>query len=299
MSRAGHVGLILLTMATLVGVLGLDAVGQHRRPGSVSIGEPNEGKLLRGARLPQRGRGFYSNPKRPNAGAVYGTDETISVLTLAGADVDRQAPGATLYINDISLPEGGSIPHHGSHRVGRDADLLFFAFDGAGAVAEPVCIPFDAGGKAVWDRGTPRDPSDDEPRVFDVRRNWLVVRSLVEDPDGNVQRIYVAEHIRTLLLSHAREAGAPAWTIERAGDLMCEPGPPHDDHFHVRLFCTAEDYRLGCRDKWPLYPWRRTELARVGLTDPRLVVPEKRRSRGPVRRPAGPPSKSPGRFWCP
>ena len=152
-------------------------------------------------------------------------------------------------------------------------------------------------GKATWDRDTPKNKADDKARVFDTRRNWLVVRSMVENKRLAVQRIYVAEVIRTRLLDWARANDQPAWVIERAGDLMCQPGPPHDDHFHVRVFCSREDYGYGCRDAWPLYPWRRTELAASGLTKPGLRKFVRRRR--PKRRSKRPPRKGPGRQWCP
>ncbi len=294
-ARAGA-ALAAMVLALTMFALG-DASGERGRPGSISRGTPNKGELIHGRRLPEKGRGFYSNPKRPNQTAVFGTDEIIRMLVDAGADLDRWAPGATLYINDISFAEGGPIPHHASHRAGRDADLMFFSLDADGDVAEPICIPYDAEGRAVWDNDTPADPSDDEPRTFDVRRNWLVVRSMVENDEANVQRIYVAEHIRALLLDYARAHDQPTWVIERAGDMMCQPGPPHDDHFHVRIFCSAEDYRQGCRDKWPMFPWRRTELAQLGITDPRLTRPRLRRRR--PRESPHPPAPMSGRCWCP
>ncbi len=299
MSSPWKLVLVIVVSSCVVAALSYEVTGEQRRSGSVSIGTSSKGKLLRGARLPDRGTGFYSNPKRPNATAVWGTDEMIAALVKAGSDVERRASGATLYINDIGYAEGGRIPHHLSHQAGRDADLLFYAFDGKGKAVDPECIPFDAEGKAVWDNETPDDDTDDEPRRFDAHRNWHAVRSLVENDDANVQRIFVAEHIRTLLLDHAREIGQPAWIIERAGDVMCQPGPPHDDHFHIRIFSTLEDYRRGCRDRWPLYPWRRTELALQGLKDPVLSRPSKRRRPRRKAKTTPPPRRRERRLWCP
>lgn len=297
--RSSLATLFLVTIGvTLITLMATVEVSGERGRGSVSIGHPNKGKLWNGARLPEKGRGFYSNPARPNGTAVWGTDEMIDLLKTVGAEVDGRAPGATLYINDIGFFEGGRISHHHSHRAGRDADLLFYMFDVRGEVAAPVCIPFDGEGRATWDSGTPADPSDDQEMVFDTRRNWAVVRSLVEHDEGNVQRIYLSEALRELLLGHARDHGEPAWVIERADELMCEPGSPHDDHFHVRIFCSAEDYRRGCRDAWPMYPWRRTELALLGIPSPKLVRSSRGRS---SKRTHGPPPRPPEgeRLWCP
>jgi penicillin-insensitive murein DD-endopeptidase len=278
----------------------LEVSGEQGRRGSTSVGNPNDGSLVNGAKLPAAGPGFYSNPARPNATAIFGTDEMIHTLTAAGASVEARAPGARLFVNDIGFRLGGTISHHGSHEAGRDADLLFYAFDASGAVADPVCVRFDGEGKARRTRRAARDGGVDDGLVFDDQRNWLVVRALVEDDEANVQRIFVAETLRARLLQYAATHDEPAWVVERAGDLMCEPETPHDDHFHVRIYCTAEDYRLGCRDTWPLFPWYRTALAALGLSDPQLRPPARSapRSRAPVVS-KRPPRPRPGRLWCP
>jgi penicillin-insensitive murein DD-endopeptidase len=275
--------------------------GERRRRASTSLGSPNDGSLRDAARLPASGLGFYSNPARPNATAIFGTDEMIDALVTAGADVEARAPGAKLFINDIGFESGGAISHHGSHEAGRDADLLFYTLDADDAVIDPLCVPFDAEGKAsLTRRSTLKGTRVTETRTFDDRRNWLVVRSLVENRRAAVQRIFVAERIRARLLVYAADQGEPGWIIERAGDVMCQPETPHDDHFHVRIYCSAEDYRLGCRDTWPLFPWYRTELAALELIDPQLRAPLRsashRRSPPASARPSHPVT---GRLWCP
>ena len=279
-----------------LGVLSLDyGSAAAEGAGSLSLGNPNDGSLVRGVRLPDRGPGFYSNPHSPNPDAKYGTDETIRAIARVGLDLERWAPGATLYVNDIGFREGGPISRHQSHRAGRDADFLFYMNDLAGNVARPKGVRFDGSGAGTWNAGTPADPSDDRRLVFDTRRNWLVVRSLLENDDARLQRVFVSEGLRSLMLDWARENGEPDWVLERAADVMCEPATPHDDHFHIRLFCTADDYRQGCRDTWPLYPWRRTQLAARGLLEVELGL------RPPTKsgRPARPRLNTPGRLWCP
>lgn len=293
--RSWPVAFAAVALAAVGVVTALEVSGEQGRRRSTSVGHPNEGSIVDAAKLPAAGPGYFSNPARPNATAIYGTDEMIRALTTTGADVEARAPGARLFINDISFREGGEISHHGSHEAGRDADLLFYAFDAAGAVADPICVRFDGEGRAR----RPGRSAPDGTLIFDDQRNWLVVRSLVENDAARVQRIFVAEVIRARLLEWAAAHGEPAWAIERAGDLMCEPETPHDDHFHIRVYCTAEDYRLGCRDTWPLFPWYRTELAALGLTDPQLRPPLRRgpRPRAPASK--RPPRPRPGRLWCP
>ena len=271
--------------------------GQQGRTGSVSVGNPNDGKLVGGVRLPDRGPGYASNPGTTNRDAKYGTDELVEAIRKIGADVERLAPGATLVVNDLGLENGGPIPHHQSHQAGRDVDILFYLLDPAGHVVRPRAVHIDRAGQGVFDGLTRDDPSDDTKVVLDVRRNWIVLRSLVESSDAALQRVFVSEGVRALLIEHARAERQPAWIIERAGEVMCEPEVPHDDHFHVRLFCTDADYRLGCRDSWPIYPWRRSEMAAVGLADLETAI---RRPLPPGRRHRRPhPRRSPGRLWCP
>jgi penicillin-insensitive murein endopeptidase len=261
------------------------------REGAVSLGQANDGRLLRGVRLPDRGVGFSSIPAAPDHDARWGTEELVKAVIRIGADLERRAPAATLIVGDLSLPEGGPSPRHESHQAGRDVDLLFYAFNPEGQVVRPRAVNFDGEGNEV------RRPGDGErpPRVFDTGRNWLILRSLIENQEAHLQRVLVSEPLRELLLGWAREQGEPSWIVERAGEVMCSSWSPHSNHFHVRLFCTAEDYGQGCRDEWPLYPWRRTELAARGIFAPEVVEdPNQRRPR--ARRWLT--SRSTGRLWC-
>ncbi len=101
---------------------------------------------------------------------------------------------------------------------------------------------------------------------IDLPRTWLFVQALLEhDGSSPVQRIYVVEHLRTMLLEHARESGAPEAIMRRFAELTCQPSYPHDDHFHIRFFCSPEDIDGGCQDAGPIYRWRRAELREQGV----------------------------------
>jgi murein endopeptidase len=76
-----------------------------------------------------------------------------------------------------------------------------------------------------------------------------------------VQRIFVVEHVRAMLLAEAERARAPRAIVQRFADVSCQPGYPHDDHLHVRWYCSFEDLQQGCEDLAPQYPWRAAELA--------------------------------------
>ena len=235
-------------------------------PGSVStsIGGPNDGRLEGAVALPLRGPGFRFNPRRAEE-ARYGAVEMVQALIAAAARVERELPGGELTINDLGYQEGGPIPHHGSHRAGRDVDTLFYLLDRSGHPFPSVGAPIDPRGEGTDYRDLAA-PEDDIPVRIDLPRTWLFVRALLEhETESPVQRIFVVEHLRTMLLDHARSVGAPEATVQRFAELTCQPSYPHDDHFHIRFFCSSEDIQDGCEDESPIYPWRRSELRADGV----------------------------------
>jgi penicillin-insensitive murein DD-endopeptidase len=118
-------------------------------------------------------------------------------------------------------------------------------FDGRG---EPF-IP-----KAMEDTGY------EEPtwasRRFDDARNWALVEALLSDRAARVQWIFVSNQLEARLLAWAERHDRPRWVIEYARQVMKQPSiyAPHDDHFHVRLYCSRADRALGCVDTGPI--WR-------------------------------------------
>ncbi len=248
---------------------------------STSIGGPNDGRVEGAVALPLEGPGFRSNPRRPNTDAVFGTVEMVQALVRAAAVVNEEMPGSILFINDLGFREGGPIAHHGSHRAGRDVDVLFYLIDRHGEPMEPVGAFLDARGRGYdfRDLATPRD---DVLVRMDVPRTWRFVQALLEgDRADDVQRIFIAEHLRTLVLAQAERAGAPRAVRDRFADITCQPGYPHDDHLHIRFHCTPDDIAHGCEDTPPVYPWRRARLAELGL-EPVIHRPRRDRPRAPT-----------------
>ena len=291
---------------------------EHRVADSVSLGGPTNGRLENGVPLRAAGPGFIHNPKRTNAGARYGTLEMVSALESAAARVAKRLPGSTLIINDLGLEQGGPIPHHGSHQNGRDVDVLFYLLDKKGKPRRSLGIPLDPEGKG-HDYGDLLDEGDDVPVRFDVARSWEFLQSLLVQEKGELQRIFVVEHIRTLLMDYAEAQAVPSHVRKRLGSLMCQPNYPHDDHFHIRFFCAAEDIAAGCEDSYPIYSWHRAELRKLGV---KPVLAKRTRKKKPrvtslakARKEAGPMHKNvkafldrraqwskkphPGRRWCP
>jgi len=243
---------------------------------STSLGSPNYGSLTGALEIPESGPGLRHNPIRPNAASGFGTIELVQALMHASARVHEQLPNSTLYVNDIGFEVGGKIPHHGSHQNGRDVDVLFYLLDEMGDPVRPVGVPIDPKGLG-WDFKDLAIVEDDVPLHLDVVRTWKFLQALVEDPRHHVQRIFVAEHVRKLLLDHAEQIDAPQSARERVGDLTCQPELPHDDHLHIRFFCSAEDIRAGCLDTPPIYPWQLAVLEKQEVT-PVLARSRKKKS---------------------
>jgi penicillin-insensitive murein endopeptidase len=230
---------------------------------TTSIGAPASGTLRGGVRLPDRGPGYIHNPKRPD-NARYGTVETLQTIVRAAAVVDKALPGSSLTVNDVGLESGGPIAQHGSHQNGRDADILFYVLDKKGNPIPSVGVPLDPKGQGV-DFKDLATAADDQPVKIDLPRTWRFMQALLETAPDQVQRIFIVEHLRTLLLGEAERVRAPKAIRQRFDEVTCQPGTPHDDHMHVRFFCTPEDMAAGCEDSVPLYPWRSSWLRELGL----------------------------------
>ncbi|MCC7537056.1 MAG: penicillin-insensitive murein endopeptidase [Deltaproteobacteria bacterium] len=257
---------------------------------STSVGGPNTGFLSGGVPLPSDIPGLRSNTNRPNRDGFYGTVEMVRSLVRAAAVVNAEMPGSELTVNDIALPQGGRIRHHGSHQSGRDVDVLFYLHDRRGRPRPAVGVPLDPQGRGYVFNNL-ASGGDDVRVKLDARRTWRFVRAMLEDEEAAVQRVYVVEHLRTLLLREARRQRAPAAVRRRFEESTCQPGRPHDDHLHLRLYCTPDDMRDGrCTDSAPMYPWRRAQLRTAGL-DPAMQA-RVRRPRGP--RPAATPRRRGG-----
>lgn len=258
---------------------------------STSLRNPNDGALRDGVPLPLTASGSRFNPKRDPA-ARYGTVEVVRALVEAGARVERDLGGLPVTINDLSYAGGGPMPHHRSHQSGRDVDVFFYQLGPDGRPIESVGAFFDPSGAGVDFRDL-ADPSDDVPLTLDLARTWLFVQALIEDEQAQLQQILIAEHLRALLLEHARAQGVSRSTIQRFEDMTCQPSYPHDDHFHFRFFCAPDDIVQGCRDSAPMYPWHLERLEQAGVT-PRPLAPTRPNARAKIvtadeaRKSAGP-----------
>jgi len=244
-----------LLLAALTGCVTEPLRGGDR---AVSVGTATRGYLYKGARLSDRGPGYVRlYPQDPTA---YGTETLVSAIQRAAAEVERAFPGGyPLTVGDLSRPRGGRHARHLSHRSGRDADLLYYVRDQVGlSTSNRTWLPFGDYGLSVR-----------AGRVlsFDTARNWHLVRTLLLDEQARLKWLFCSSSIKSRLLRYAAAHESSARAIARATWVLHEPssGQRHDDHFHVRVGCRADEAQLGCREQRPFWPW---------LSDPARKVDE-------------------------
>jgi penicillin-insensitive murein DD-endopeptidase len=213
-----------------------------------SIGLPYRGCLSDAVEVPESGPGYHF---LRHDDRHYATSRFSEALQRAAAKVVEARPGGTLVIGDVSMKHGGRLLPHLSHRTGHDADLVLYAMTLTGVPIEaPSFVHYGPDGLA-W------DASQGRFLRFDVEREWLLVKALLEDPDGRIEWLFANHVIEALLIEWARARGEPSDTILRAETVLLEPHPggPHDDHIHVRAACSPEEEVEGCETGGPVRPW--------------------------------------------
>jgi penicillin-insensitive murein DD-endopeptidase len=231
-----------------------------------SIGTASRGVLTEGVELARHAEGlrWLRGDDRH-----WTTPRFAAAIERAAARVARERPGAPLYAGDLSIRTGGGpLAPHFSHRSGVDADLLFYVttLDGA-PVPSPGFVHFGADGIA-------RDEAHQRWLRFDVAREWLLIQSLVEDPDARVQWVFVSDVAQAMLVDWALAAGVSPAVVLRAQTVMAQPSPGgvHDDHVHVRTSCSPEETVAGCAPSGPRRPWLDYALAPLEDRDEDLAI---------------------------
>lgn len=217
-------------------------------PGSLSHGWTSSGSLDRGERVSLRGPGyaFFRHIKKRQT--YFGTAEMAGFVARVGGRMLAADGDAVVGIGNVSLKSGGRSRWHRSHQTGRDVDIAMFLRDRRGAPRNPR--QFRSFGPDLRSR-------DGRGMSFDVARNLTLVLAMVEDMNVGVQWIFCAEYLKQAMLEAARVRGVEPELLERLAKVLHQPSDalPHDDHFHVRVYCSVEDRLYGCLDREPLWPW--------------------------------------------
>ncbi len=213
------------------------AVGGH----SHSMGTAQNGYLQGGQALTES-PALHILPQTRSRGFYWGTVELVQLLERSAQAVAADFPHSTLKLGNLSKEGGGDIAPSHSHNSGRDADVLFFAFDRNGSDSAPAnFVHFDDNGLS--------DSPDPGRWEFDTARNWALVRRWLTDPDVVVQWVFVSVPLRNRLLDYALREREPQSLRERAMHVLVQPrdSSPHADHFHIRIACPVDD-RPNCID---------------------------------------------------
>lgn len=229
-----------------------------------SLGSTSCGIVCEGAELGDRGEAFLRG--RPGEPTRVGVPRLITALDVAATHVRSAFPGTEdLRIGDVGAPEGGHHPRHASHRAGRDVDVLFYVEDASGR-------PLRSAGFVAFSRFGYAVAPDGGLYFFDDARNWELVRTLLTDETIEVQWIFCSRGVEARLLAYALEHEPDADVLFRAPYVLQQPenARAHDDHFHVRVFCTADERAAGCRDLGPRWPWLRPDVETMGGEAPAL-----------------------------
>ncbi len=180
--------------------------------GSLSVGLPNNGRLLNGIR-PEEGKLFEI--VAPNF--AWGTEETIQFLQVATQAVHKKHPDtAPLHIGHLSKKTGGYLSPHLSHQSGRDVDIGYYYTK-----------------KRTWYRRATW-------QNLDTARTWTLVRSLITDTD--VEMILIDRSLQSLLKKHALKIGEDKNWLHRVfkgskkRPAIVRHVRGHATHIHVRFF---------------------------------------------------------------
>ncbi|MBK6519742.1 MAG: penicillin-insensitive murein endopeptidase, partial [Polyangiaceae bacterium] len=216
---------------------------------SVSIGDTTHGRLANGRELTESAS-LKILPRQKERDLRYGTEQLVALLSHAGTALFEKTQ-TPLWVGNLGRRDGGDIEWSVSHNAGRDADVAFCYRDVAtGKPATPKDLV------QIFQDGL----SKDKTLAFDTARTWVVVKALVEFQGASLQYLFISDALKKKLLEHARAIKEPAAIIERAAELLRQPGAAaaHDDHLHVRVYCSQMDAAGGCRDQGVVHPFAKT-----------------------------------------
>ncbi|MGB1276538.1 MAG: penicillin-insensitive murein endopeptidase [Nannocystaceae bacterium] len=237
---------------------------------SVSTGKTNRGRTRHPAKLALKGRGFVVPKRWRERGFQYGVDELVAAVQRAAEKVRGRSARVKLGVADFSPKRGGRSTWHASHQSGRDVDLIFYTADEKGRPLAPApedMIHFDDEGVAYEKPKQPYVDASWSTRRFDTARNWKLIESLLSDPTIRLQWVFVSDGLKQRLLAYANKVKRPAWVVAYARVVLRQPGdaPPHDDHFHVRIYCNRGDRMYGCVDRGVVWHHEKKSFKYAGL----------------------------------
>ena len=192
-----------------------------------SIGFYAKGCLAGGKPLPVNGPAWQV--MRLSRNRNWGHPSLIRYVERFATDAKQKDGWPGLLVGDLSMPRGGPMPFgHSSHQVGLDVDIWYKPAPDHELSAEER--------ESVKMESFLLDPGHVNPEVWKPEYEQLLRRA-VSYPE--VARIFVNPAIKKWLCDNAKG--------DRGYLSKITPIMGHDDHFHVRLVCPANN--PGCVDQ--------------------------------------------------
>ncbi len=210
-----------------------DLFGAKKEPASLatrSIGFYSRGCLAGGKPLPVNGPAWQV--MRLSRNRNWGHPTLIKFIERFAEDAKQKDGWPGLLIGDLSMPRGGPMPFgHASHQIGLDVDIWY--------KTEPDRVLSGEEREDIPMQSFLLDPGHVNPAMWKPDYEKLLRRA-ASYPE--VARIFVNPAIKKWLCDNT--------TGDRSFLHKIQPIPGHDDHFHVRLVCPADN--PGCENQKPL-----------------------------------------------
>lgn len=231
------------------------------REASVSIGDTSHGRLVNGKELAESDA-LAILPRQKKRNLRWGTQGLVTAIEHA-AKALHGATGTKLWVGNLGRERGGDIQWSVSHNSGRDADIAFCYQDAKGKPVDPPdLVPLNKDGLAKGFRIR-----------FDAARTWKVIEALLTAPDVQVQYLFMSNPLRGMVLKYASDHGVSPALIQRAAEVVRQPGgaAAHNDHLHLRIFCEARDVTGGCVNTGTIPPRTKTFAAEYSAAQTRAA----------------------------
>jgi LysM repeat protein len=187
------------------------------KPGAVSVGYPDSGRLSNGVQIPMNPNLYTLR----NLDHAYGSTHAVGVLQQSIATFRlRTGFDREVILWDMSTKTGGHFGPHRSHRSGRDIDIAL--------PLKPGYIPGLMNGQVDWEA------------------TWHLIRTFVET--GEVRYVFLSRARQAALYQAAKGCGATPEELDRfvqyprttkVGIVRHAPG--HEGHLHVRFTCGTDE----------------------------------------------------------
>lgn len=227
---------------------------------SFSIGDTRDGCLINGKPIPSPNLAIRQLPVQYERGIAYGTDELIKLLTDTAHAMQRKYPKTQMALGNLGMREGGDIPYSISHNSGRDADIAFYLSDEHGNPARlDDMYKIDRNFQTVVENSIYK---------FDLEKNTTLLETLLTHPKVHVQFVFVARHLRAAISRelnrrHGPSSDDPNPDILARFEQSVQNQSAHDDHFHIRVYCSDSDICAGCIDRSIIHPWHEDPLPKI------------------------------------